>query len=161
MQIENTTKKYFEDNLQNFIKYHIDLYAFSLCFYEIVSNPEHIVQLLPMITLLQNIIYIDGTIIHYINEGIEKTISVDNFVKAYVINNYYLIKNTALLDNFLFLVDEINKYDDILRENKDNNLLVIDEAEDAQARIKNYKQSEENISKAINEAVQKKIESEK
>jgi len=28
-------------------------------------------------------------------------------------------------------------------------------------RGKNYKQSEENISKAINEAVQKKIESEK
>jgi len=49
----------------------------------------------------------------------------------------------------------------IISKNKDNNLLVIDEAEDAQARIKNYKQSEENISKAINEAVQKKIESEK
>jgi hypothetical protein len=49
----------------------------------------------------------------------------------------------------------------IISKNKDNNLLVIDEAEDAQARIKNYKQSEENISKAINEAVQKKIEFEK
>ena len=44
---------------------------------------------------------------------------------------------------------------------EDNNLLVIDDAEDAQARIKNYKQSEENISKAMNEAIQKKIESEK
>ena len=44
---------------------------------------------------------------------------------------------------------------------EDNNLLVIDDADDAQARIKNYKQSEENISKAMNEAIQKKIESEK